>query len=67
VAGWLFRGATVAVLAIAALLAWQTSGSRSIFRDRTNDEFFARVAADRRGLTVSAGSFQLLQLYTRRC
>ena len=65
-AGWLFRGAVAAVLALAVVLSWQVAGPRTIFRDRTNDPFFAAVAADRRGLTVSAGSFQLLQLYTRR-
>ncbi len=63
---WLFRAATGVVLAIALGLGWRIHGSRAIFRDRTNDTFFAAVAADRRGLTVTAGSFQLVQLYTRR-
>lgn len=66
VAGRLFRGAVAGVVALAVVLSWQVTGPRTIFRDRTNDRFFAAVAADRRGLTVSAGSFQLLQLYTRR-
>jgi hypothetical protein len=65
-ASWLVRAATVSVLAIALLLGWRISGSRAIFRDRTNDPFYQAVAADRRGLTVTAGSFQLVQLYTRR-
>ena len=62
----LFRAATGVVLAIALGLGWRIHGSRAIFRDRTNDTFFKAVAADRRGLTVTAGSFQLVQLYTRR-
>ena len=65
-AGWLFQAATAAVLAIAVALGWRIAGPRSIFRDRTNDPFYQAVAADRRGLTVTAGSFQLVQLYTRR-
>jgi hypothetical protein len=65
-AGWPFQAATAAVLAIAVALGWRIAGSRSIFRDRTNDPFYQAVAADRRGLTVTAGSFQLVQLYTRR-
>ena len=65
-ASWLFQAATASVLAMAIALGWRISGSRSIFRDRTNDPFYRIVAADRRGLTVTAGSFQLVQLYTRR-
>jgi len=57
----------VAVLLLAAGLTWRVSAPReTIFRDRTNDPFFATIAADRRGLVVTAGSFQLVQLYTRR-
>jgi hypothetical protein len=65
-AGWLFQAATLAVLAVALASGWRIVGPRSIFRDRTNDPFYQAVAADRRGLTVSSGSFQLVQLYTRR-
>ena len=36
------------------------------FRDRTNNPFFAAVAAEREGMVLTAGSFQLVQLYTRR-
>jgi hypothetical protein len=64
--GLLFRAATGVLLAIGLGLGWRITGSRAMFRDRTNDRFFAAVAADRRGLTVTAGSFQLVQLYTRR-
>jgi hypothetical protein len=64
--GWLYQGAVAAVLVTAAIVSWRGAAPRTIFRDRTNDRFFAAVAADRRGLTVSAGSFQLVQLYTRR-
>jgi hypothetical protein len=63
---WLLRGATVVLLVIGTALAWRISAPRTAFRDRTNDPFYAEVAADRRGLTVAAGSFQLVQLYTRR-
>jgi hypothetical protein len=60
------RLATFAVLAIAFALTWGQRASRAFFRDRTNDPFYQTAAADRRGLTVTAGSFQLVQLYTRR-
>ena len=65
-AGWLFQAATLAVLVVALASGWRIVGPRSIFRDRTNNAFYETVAADRRGLTVSSGSFQLVQLYTRR-
>jgi hypothetical protein len=51
---------------VALASGWRIAGPRSIFRDRTNDPFYQAVASDRRGLTVTAGSFQLVQLYTRR-
>jgi hypothetical protein len=60
------RLASVGVLAIAFGLVWRVESSPSVFRDRTNDSFYFAVAADRRGLTVTAGTFQLVQLYTRR-
>jgi hypothetical protein len=63
---WLFPAAIAAVLAVAVASGWRIAGSRAIYRDRTNDPFYRAVAADRRGLTVTAGSFQLVQLYTRR-
>jgi hypothetical protein len=62
----LFQAATLALLVVALASGWRIVGPRAIFRDRTNDPFYQAVAADRRGLTVSAGSFQLVQLYTRR-
>jgi hypothetical protein len=65
-AGWLFQAAVLAVFVVALASGWRIVGPRSIFRDRTNDPFYQAVAADRRGLTVSSGSFQLVQLYTRR-
>ena len=65
-AGWLFQAATLAVLAVALASGWRIVGPRSIFRDRTNNPFYQAVAADRRGLTVTSGSFQLVQLFTRR-
>jgi hypothetical protein len=36
------------------------------FRDRTNDPFFAAIAAEREGLVLTAGSYANVQLYTRR-
>ncbi len=54
------------VVMIAFATTWRITGSRDNFRDRTNDPFFREVAGDHRGLTVSAGTFQLIQLYTRR-
>jgi hypothetical protein len=65
-AGRLFQAAILGVLAVALASGWRIVGSRSIFRDRTNNPFYQAVAADRRGLTVTSGSFQLVQLYTRR-
>jgi len=65
-AHWWYPAATLAVLLVALASGWRIAGPRSIYRDRTNDPFYQAVAADRRGLTVTAGSFQLVQLYTRR-
>ena len=65
-ARWLSPAATLAILMVALASGWRIAGPRSIFRDRTNNPFYQAVAADRRGLTVTAGSFQLVQLYTRR-
>jgi hypothetical protein len=65
-AGRLFQTAIFAVFVVALASGWRIAGPRSIFRDRTNDPFYQAVASDRRGLTVTAGSFQLVQLYTRR-
>ena len=56
----------VCVLLLAFVLTWRVTGSRASFRDRTNDAFFREAAGDHRGLIVSAGTFQLIQLYTRR-
>jgi hypothetical protein len=36
------------------------------FADRTNDKFYAAIAAERAGMVLTAGSYQLVQLYTRR-
>ena len=65
-AGWLVPAGTLAVCVVALASGWRIAGPYSIFRDRTNDPFYQTVAADRRGLTLTAGSFQLVQLYTRR-
>ena len=65
-AGWLVPAGTLAACVVALAAGWRIAGPHSIFRDRTNDAFYRTVAADRRGLTLTAGSFQLVQLYTRR-
>jgi hypothetical protein len=44
----------------------QWSGAWSDFRDRSNDPFFAAVAAEPRGLVLTGGSLHLIQLFTRR-
>jgi hypothetical protein len=62
----IIRFGSFAVIFVAFALTWSQRSSRAGFRDRTNDRFYQTVAADRRGLTVTAGSFQLVQLYTRR-
>lgn len=57
---------TACVVLLAFVLTWRVAGSREGLRDRTNDAFFREAAGDHRGLTVTAGTFQLIQLYTRR-
>lgn len=60
------RVSSFAVILFAAGLVWRVTAPTSPFRDRTNDPFFAAAASDHRGLIVTAGTFQLVQLYTRR-
>lgn len=59
------RAVAVAVIALAAVLTWRKSEPVE-FRDRTNDPFFATVAAEPNGMLATGGSFHLVQLYTRR-
>lgn len=59
------RGLTLGVLAVSAVATWRLS-SPTVFRDRTNDPFFAAVAAEPQGVVLTGGSFHLVQLYTRR-
>jgi hypothetical protein len=70
VQGPLTRSLALVCLSTLVLSAWMTTGlSRSraeMFRDRTNDPFFRWVAADHHGLLATAGSYHLVQLYTRR-
>lgn len=54
-----------AALAAAAMVS-RTVPAAEVYRDRTNDPFFAAVAAETTGMVLTAGSFQLVQLYTRR-
>lgn len=60
------RISSFAVILLAFALTWRVTRPRSGFLDRTNDPFYAAAAADHRGLIVTAGTFQLVQLYTRR-
>jgi hypothetical protein len=64
-AGIAVRAATACVMLVAFGLTWRVAQPASL-RDRTNDPFFREVAGDHRGLIVTAGTFQLVQLYTRR-
>jgi hypothetical protein len=50
----------------ATVLMLQVKGSTSFYLDRHNDPFFAAVAADKQGLLLTAGSYDSVQLYTRR-
>ncbi len=50
----------------ATMLMLQVKGSTSFYRDRYNDPFFAAIAADKKGMLLTAGSYDLVQLYTRR-
>jgi hypothetical protein len=62
------RGAqfvTASVCVAAVLLTWRIRSDVRLL-DRTNDAFMAEVAANRTGLTATAGSFRLIQLRTRR-
>jgi hypothetical protein len=57
--------AGVAMLFVILLLL-QRPDTGAIFRDRTNDPLYAAVAAESRGVVLTAGGYQLVQLYTRR-
>ena len=59
------RLTSVSVLAAAVALSWRVRPDYTLL-DRTNDPFFAQMAAERTGLVATAGSFHLVQLYTRR-
>jgi hypothetical protein len=60
------RGVSLAACAVVTVLMLQVKGSTSFYRDRHNDPFFAAIAADSTGLLLTAGSYDLVQLYTRR-
>jgi len=63
----LFRYAAAGVCAVAAVLTLRIHRpASSVYRDRTNDPFFAAVASEQQGLVLTGGSYQLVQLYTRR-
>ena len=56
----------VIALVFTARLLGERPDRTTIFPDRTNDPFFAAVAAEPDGLVLTAGGYQLVQLYTRR-
>jgi hypothetical protein len=60
------RIATYAVAIPATVFLCSMYRPPTFYRDRTNDEFFAKVAAETDGVVLTAGSYQLVQLYTRR-
>jgi hypothetical protein len=59
------RTLTLGLIAVTAVLTWRLP-SPYPFLDRTTDPFMAAVAAETRGMVLTAGSFHLVQLYTRR-
>jgi hypothetical protein len=60
------RYAALALLGLSAVLTLGFSTPRSlVFHDRTNDVFFAQVAAGH-GMIATAGDLHLIQLKTRR-
>ena len=61
-----FWYAAVGVCVVAAALTLRSHRSASFYRDHTNDAFFAAVAAETQGVVLTAGSYQLVQLYTHR-
>jgi hypothetical protein len=65
--GGALRAVALAVCLVAAYHTMRMSRPQAeMFRDRTNDPFFAAVASEREGLLATAGSYHLVQLYTRR-
>ena len=57
---------SLAACVAATVFMLQVKGSTRFYRDRHNDPFFAAVAADTKGLLLTAGSYDFVQLYTRR-
>jgi hypothetical protein len=60
------RAVALAVLALSAAATLAAPYPARVFLDRTNDPFFAQVAAEQRGLLITSGTYHLVQLYTRR-
>jgi hypothetical protein len=56
---------SLAVLMSAVVLTWRRPVPYPLL-DRTNDPFWQVAAEEQRGLLLTAGSFHLVQLYTRR-
>jgi hypothetical protein len=66
---FVFAIGRIATVGVAVIAAWHLLGVKrptTFYRDRTNDEFFATVASETEGVVLTAGSYQLVQLYTRR-
>jgi hypothetical protein len=60
------RAGAFALLAVSAAATLAAPYPARVLLDRTNDPFFAQVAAERRGLLLTSGTYHLVQLYTRR-
>jgi hypothetical protein len=58
--------ASVAIMLVAAAQTLRQIRPASYYLDRTNDPLFATLAAETEGVALGAGSYQLIQLYTRR-
>ncbi len=56
----------VAVMLVSAFQTLRHVRPSSYYRDRTNEPVFGAMAAETEGLALTAGSYQLVQLYTRR-
>jgi hypothetical protein len=57
--------ASLGFVAASAVLTWRLYAPAA-FTDRTNDPLFAAAAADQHGMLLTAGTFHLVQLRTRR-
>jgi hypothetical protein len=64
---WGLWGLSVALMGLTGFLTLRLHpDTTSYFRDRTNDRLFSTIAAEREGLVLTAGSYQMVQMTTRR-